>query len=430
MAIDENGEDIVIDFDVGRSFLPDAGERLRLRAVPPGDHPRRIGLDRRDAAPVGGCGADSARGGDQSTTPSTAARRSARSWRRHGPTLRAKFKASFLRPGRYTVVPEDLERSVVGPTAYRGGQGGGDDGGRGVQLLGPLANMSSERSEGAERRCISGCSSLRTVSEMRSPIHRRDLLRLARRPPRRRGPPAVPSPWPAEARRDQKRPAEQPSPPAGSRPAADRVSFPSSCAGSDRDGALYVPPSYRPDAPAPLILTPPRRRRQRPPGTSPPAGASRTRTGLLVLVPDSREAYLGRGPGRGVRPRRGRSSIARSTWYSPGTRWIPPGIVAEGFSDGASYALCLGLLNGDLFTHVIAFSPGFVTDGSRRGKPRVFVSHGVGRPGPADRPVQPAHRAGAARRRLRRPIHRVRGRSRGPPRDRTRAASGLARGRG
>jgi phospholipase/carboxylesterase len=55
----------------------------------------------------------------------------------------------------------------------------------------------------------------------------------------------------------------------------------------------------------------------------------------------------------------------------------PARMVAEGFSDGASYALSLGLLNGDLFTHVIAFSPGFVTEGSRRGKPRVFVSHGV-----------------------------------------------------
>jgi hypothetical protein len=26
------------------------------------------------------------------------------------------FKASFLRPGRYAVIPEDLERDVVGPT--------------------------------------------------------------------------------------------------------------------------------------------------------------------------------------------------------------------------------------------------------------------------------------------------------------------------
>lgn len=49
-----------------------------------------------------------------------------------------------------------------------------------------------------------------------------------------------------------------------------------------------------------------------------------------------------------------------------------------GFSDGASYALSLGRVNGDLFTHVIAFSPGFiVTSVPAHGKPRVFLSHGT-----------------------------------------------------
>jgi phospholipase/carboxylesterase len=33
--------------------------------------------------------------------------------------------------------------------------------------------------------------------------------------------------------------------------------------------------------------------------------------------------------------------------------------IAE-FSDGASYALSLGLPSGDLFSHIIAFSPGFM----------------------------------------------------------------------
>lgn len=51
-----------------------------------------------------------------------------------------------------------------------------------------------------------------------------------------------------------------------------------------------------------------------------------------------------------------------------------------GFSDGASYALCLGLTNGDLFTHVIAFSPGFAYTLQTRGKPAVFISHGVDDP--------------------------------------------------
>jgi phospholipase/carboxylesterase len=52
-------------------------------------------------------------------------------------------------------------------------------------------------------------------------------------------------------------------------------------------------------------------------------------------------------------------------------------LAMTGFSDGASYALSLGLTNGDLFTHLIAFSPGFIAPATRRGKPPVFVSHGT-----------------------------------------------------
>jgi predicted esterase len=52
-------------------------------------------------------------------------------------------------------------------------------------------------------------------------------------------------------------------------------------------------------------------------------------------------------------------------------------VAVAGFSDGASYALGLGLANGDLFRDVLAFSPGFVPPGApRRGRPRIFVSHG------------------------------------------------------
>lgn len=54
----------------------------------------------------------------------------------------------------------------------------------------------------------------------------------------------------------------------------------------------------------------------------------------------------------------------------------PRRIAIAGFSDGASYALSLGVGNGDLFTHAIGFSPGFVVPGPRRGRPSVFVSHG------------------------------------------------------
>jgi phospholipase/carboxylesterase len=52
-------------------------------------------------------------------------------------------------------------------------------------------------------------------------------------------------------------------------------------------------------------------------------------------------------------------------------------VAVAGFSDGASYALTLGVMNGDLFTHVIAFSPGFIAATSRQGSPRIFISHGT-----------------------------------------------------
>ena len=57
-----------------------------------------------------------------------------------------------------------------------------------------------------------------------------------------------------------------------------------------------------------------------------------------------------------------------------------------GFSDGASYALSLGLANGDIFNYIIAFSPGFIVRAQARGSmghnnqveiPRVYIAHGI-----------------------------------------------------
>ncbi|SFV00592.1 Predicted esterase [Pontibacter akesuensis] len=52
-------------------------------------------------------------------------------------------------------------------------------------------------------------------------------------------------------------------------------------------------------------------------------------------------------------------------------------VAVGGFSDGASYALTLGLTNGDLFTHILAFSPGFAHTAELHGNPAVFISHGI-----------------------------------------------------
>ncbi len=115
MAIDENGEDIVIDFDVGRSFLPDGGTGgflfiPFLRAI------TRTGSGSIQGALVHvGTGAPipSAAVSIHYAFDTTAA---------PGPlvatsrtTEAGAFRASFLRPGLYTVVPQDLARDVVGP---------------------------------------------------------------------------------------------------------------------------------------------------------------------------------------------------------------------------------------------------------------------------------------------------------------------------
>jgi phospholipase/carboxylesterase len=55
----------------------------------------------------------------------------------------------------------------------------------------------------------------------------------------------------------------------------------------------------------------------------------------------------------------------------------PTRLAIGGFSDGASYGISLGLINGDLFSSVVAFSPGFVIDGHPQSRPRIFISHGT-----------------------------------------------------
>ena len=56
----------------------------------------------------------------------------------------------------------------------------------------------------------------------------------------------------------------------------------------------------------------------------------------------------------------------------------PRRLALGGFSDGASYALSLGMVNGDLFTHLVAVAPGFIlTPAPPAGRPLIFVAHGT-----------------------------------------------------
>jgi len=96
--------------------------------------------------------------------------------------------------------------------------------------------------------------------------------------------------------------------------------------------------------------------------------------GVAVLAPDSRDATWdgirgGFGPDVAFIDR----ALVR---VFEGVPIDPERVAVGGFSDGATYALSLGLVNGDLFRRVVAFSPGFIVGGTPQGKPRFFVSHG------------------------------------------------------
>jgi len=72
----------------------------------------------------------------------------------------------------------------------------------------------------------------------------------------------------------------------------------------------------------------------------------------------------------------------------------PHRVAFAGFSDGASYALSIGVTNGDIASHVIAFSGGFMSIFMQEGTPKVFIAHGL-----ADEqlPIDTSGRANAAK---------------------------------
>jgi predicted esterase len=141
-----------------------------------------------------------------------------------------------------------------------------------------------------------------------------------------------------------------------------------------RDGLLYVPASYHEDRPAPLVLMlhGASGNAQR---SLPRLEALADEAELILLAVDSRrqtwDAIVGGyGPDVAFIDRALEHTFAR---YAVDASHL----AAEGFSDGASYALSLGLTNGDLFTHVLAFSPGFAAPARQVGKPHLFISHGT-----------------------------------------------------
>ncbi|MGZ5445444.1 MAG: alpha/beta hydrolase [Thermoanaerobaculia bacterium] len=135
---------------------------------------------------------------------------------------------------------------------------------------------------------------------------------------------------------------------------------------------LYVPRNVK--EPAPLLIAL-HGARGRGAGALESMRGSADRAGAILMAPDSygRTWDLIVGDiGRDVERIDAQLERVFDAWAISKER-----IAVSGFSDGASYALTLGVANGDLFTHVIAFSPGFLAAPSQNGTPRIFISHGT-----------------------------------------------------
>ncbi len=142
-----------------------------------------------------------------------------------------------------------------------------------------------------------------------------------------------------------------------------------------RAALLHVPKSYSVDKPAPLIVM-----------LHGAGGTGRhsmelvtrhaERLGFLVLAPSSSAAswdiISGRSYGPDVAPL---DSVLKQVFAQYAVD--PKRLAIGGFSDGASYALSLGIINGALFTDILAFSPGFMAPTRAEGQPRIFISHGT-----------------------------------------------------
>jgi phospholipase/carboxylesterase len=144
--------------------------------------------------------------------------------------------------------------------------------------------------------------------------------------------------------------------------------------GDDRDGLVYIPRGYKADVAMPLILM--------------LHGAGNTSLsvtytfeiaddlGLIILAPDSRDEatwdMLVHGFGEDVEFI---GAALKSTYARCAVDRKRMAIA--GHSDGASYALSLGLGTGDTFGHILAFSPGVMQPAEVHGKPRIFISHGL-----------------------------------------------------
>ncbi len=136
---------------------------------------------------------------------------------------------------------------------------------------------------------------------------------------------------------------------------------------------LYVPTGLDPATPAPMVLALHGAYSVGPDMFNALHATAERRKFLLVTPTSSADTWdishggLGRD---GVVIHRTLNEAFKYAWTDPAR------IACLGMSDGASYALTIGLLNGDLFSDVVAFSAGMARPARLVGRPRVYMSHG------------------------------------------------------
>jgi predicted esterase len=151
-------------------------------------------------------------------------------------------------------------------------------------------------------------------------------------------------------------------------------SGPLGLASGGRNGVVQVPDVPPPAAGLPLLVFL-HGATQNGAGMLRRVGAVADKLGIAVLAPDSRGTTWD-----GIRGDLGEDveflNLALEFVFAR-LPIDPARIAIGGFSDGASYALSLGLANGDLFPKVVACSPGFLIQAPAFGRPRLFLSHGL-----------------------------------------------------
>ncbi|KAG2501860.1 hypothetical protein HYH03_000358 [Edaphochlamys debaryana] len=156
-------------------------------------------------------------------------------------------------------------------------------------------------------------------------------------------------------------------------------------AAAGRDGYVYVPASCHPSRPSPLVVM-----LHGAGGRASPSDALLNFGGTAALEASATILVAPESAGSTWDAVRGDfgpdpTHIDRALRKIFATHAVDPARVClAGFSDGASYALSLGPPNAPLFSHVAAFSPGFMRPpqeaGAEPGARRceVYVSHGAG----------------------------------------------------